>query len=88
MGRPEAADATCNALVKLHAGNDATFYSTKRDPLARRVSTCLAGLRGHSGEVRVDDAGGPLVGLTVLVFCLLVISARDQAFIGTLVHLR
>ena len=61
---------------------------SKRDPLARRVSTFLAGLRGHSGEVRVDDAGGPLVGLTVLVFCLLVISARDQAFIGTLVHLR
>ena len=26
--------------------------------------------------------------LAVLVVCLLVISARDQAFIGTLVHLR
>ena len=61
---------------------------SKRDLLARRVSTFLAGLRGHSGEVRVVDAGGPLFGLTVLVFCLLKISARDQAFIGTLVHLR
>ena len=48
-----------------------TKIVSKRDLLARRVSTFLAGLRGHSGEVRVVDAGGPLVGLLCSSFASL-----------------